>query len=384
MIDKKKELPKSFACRNTNQDLWDKYIKWLNTTYSRAIYGDSDVYPYYGITTNGDYSYRTSIDFYDTILTLEEWDEIVNPKSKQLPKSFACTNTNQELWDKFIKWLNKEHDKGFGGHSSYCPYYGIGTDELADNFSSKHNFDTILTLEEWDEIVNGTQTKKEKVMIDKKNELPKSFACRNTNQKLWGKYIKWLNKEHNKNFDGNSSSCWYYGINKNEVADNHSSKHDFDTILSLEEWNEIVNKTQTKTEKVMKKYEITRAQLKEIHDIACDSWKCKIQTYTLRNPFGNTFEFTQTEVDEMFKAATANQMPVLEGIFGKQTREIDLSTGFVDGNGLFNSNGELTNALMCVRLGGKYANEAFVLNNDYDWEILKDVHGQLCLVPTRK
>ena len=157
----------------------------------------------------------------------------------------------------------------------------------------------------------------------------------------------------------------------------------FDTILSLEEWDEMVNGTKTK-EINMKKYTITRDQLKSIHDVACDAWKSKIQTYTLRNPFGNTFEFTQEEVGTMFKAATLDQTPVLEGIFGKQTREIDLSGGLVDGNVLFDNNRSLDNALMCVRLSGEYENKAFVLNNEYNWEIVDDGGDNPCLVPTRK
>ena len=219
-------------------------------------------------------------------------------------------------------------------------------------------------------------------MIDKKKELPKSFACRNTNQKLWDKYISWLNKERHGGFNG--SQYKYYGIERNGCKYCSDKRELYDTILSLEEWDEIVNGTQTKTEETMKKYTITREQLKEIHDVACGGWKEKITEYAGRNPFGDTIAFTQTEVDEMFKAATTSQTPVLENIFGKQTAEIDLSTGFVDGKTLFDDNKKITNTLTCVRTGGKYANKAFVLNNDYDWELVKDNCNYLCLVPTRK
>lgn len=215
-------------------------------------------------------------------------------------------------------------------------------------------------------------------------ELPKSFACTNTNQELWDKYIEWLNKEHNGGFAGHSKACPYYGISINGEVNNFTSKHCFDTILSIEEWDEIVNGTETKTEKTMKNYEITRQELKKIHDVACNSWKNTIEIYGIRNRFENTIEFTQTEVDEMFKAATPNQIPVLENIFGKQTAEIDLSTGKVDGKGLFNNSGDLTNALITVRTHGHYKNKAFILNNDFNWNIWGDDNGQLCLVPTRK
>lgn len=215
-------------------------------------------------------------------------------------------------------------------------------------------------------------------------ELPKSFACTNTNEELWDKYISWLNKEYTWDFLGNSSHCPCYGIDKNGKVNNYFSKQNFDTIISLEEWDEIVNGTETKKEETMKNYTITREQLKKIYDVACFDWKEKITEYAGRNPFGDTIEFTQTEVGEMFKAASLSQTAVLANIFGKQTNEIDLSTNFVDGNGLFNNNGNLDNALMCVRLSGEYENKAFVLNNEYNWELVKDHSNHLCLVPTRK
>ena len=368
-----KELSKSFACTNTNQELWDKYIKWLNKEHNASIVGKSLDCPYYGIDKDGIVNNHSSKHDFDTILSLEEWDEIVNPKSKELPKSFACINTNQELWDKYISWLNKEHTESFIGYSIACPYYGIDKDGIVDNHSSKDCFDTILSLEEWDEIVNP-----------KSKELPKSFACKNTNQELWDKYIKWFNTTYNKDIYGDSDVFPYYGITTNGVYSYHTSIDFFDTILSLEEWDEIVNGTETKTEKTMKKYEITRQELKKIHDVACNAWKNTIEIYGIRNPFGNTIKFTQIEVDKMFGAAIPSQIPVLENIFGKQTAEIDLSTGKVDGKILFDINRKLTNALMCVRASGKYENIAFILNDEYNWDLVKDTNHQLCLVPTRK
>ena len=300
-------------------------------------------------------------------------DQIEKHLVKELSKSFACTNTNQELWDKYIKWLNKEHNASIVGKSLDCPYYGIDKDGIVNNHSSKHDFDTILSLEEWDEIVNP-----------KSKELPKSFACINTNQELWDKYISWFNTTYKLSIYGDSDVYPYYGITTNGVYGYHTSINFFDTILSLEEWNEMVNGTETKTEETMKNYTIKREQLKEIHDVACNSWKNTIEIYGIRNPFGNTIEITQTEVDGMFKAATVNQIPVLEGIFGKQTVDIDLSTGKVDGKGLFNNSGDLTNALITVRTHGHYKNKAFILNSDFNWNIWGDDNGQLCLVPTRK
>jgi hypothetical protein len=216
-------------------------------------------------------------------------------------------------------------------------------------------------------------------------ELPKSFACTNTNQKLWDKYIKWLNTTYSEKFDGDSDIYQYYGITTNGLCDYHSSIIFFDTIITLEEWDELVNETKIKIkEEVMKTIEITRAQLKDIYDVACATWKGKIEAFAKRNIFGDTINFTQKEVDEMFKAATTSQIPVLEGIFGKQIEDIDLSKGNIAGLELFLKDGNSSSAMICIRTRDEYKNKAFFLNNRYNWDIITDSDGQLCLVPTRE
>jgi hypothetical protein len=80
---------------------------------------------------------------------------------------------------------------------------------------------------------------------------------------------------------------------------------------------------EVKTENKMKTV-ITAPELLEIHKIACNSWKAKIKTnYFSRITLDQTVGFTQDEIDEMFKAATSEQKPVLEKIFGKQVKTIE-------------------------------------------------------------
>jgi hypothetical protein len=213
--------------------------------------------------------------------------------------------------------------------------------------------------------------------------LPKSFACQNTNQKLWDKYINWLNNLYGDTLNGKAPYN-YYGITPSGKVDSSSFGGIFDTIISLKEWDEIVNDKQIKEEVMEKTHTVTRAQLKEIWDVACTAWKDTIVKFANKSAFNDTIELTDNEVYTMFKAATLDQTPVLEGIFGKQTAEIDLSTGEVDGKTLFDNNGRLNKALICVRAGGNYQNIAFILNTDYNWDLVKDNDGYLCLVPTRK
>jgi len=225
----------------------------------------------------------------------------------------------------------------------------------------------------------------EQGMIKETKKLPKSFACKNTNQKLWDKYINWLNNLNGDEVTYNGKvPDNYYGITPSETFDSSSFGGTFDTILSLEEWNEIVNGKQIKEEVMEKTHSITRSQLEEIHNVACRAWRDTIVKYANRNPFGNIINFTQKEIDAMFAASNNIQMPVLESIFGKQSKDIDLSTGTVDGKTLFDNNGRPNDGLICLRNYGDYKNKAFLLNDDYNWELVKDSGEHQCLIPTRK
>lgn len=203
--------------------------------------------------------------------------------------------------------------------------------------------------------------------------LPKSFACENTNDKLWEKYIKWLNKEYRRDFVGDSYNWPYYGIMSSGEFDHNKSSY-FDTIISLEEWDEIVNGKQTQIEEeVMKTNEITKDQLKQIHDVACSGWKVKIIEFAARNPFGNTVEFTSEEVAEMFKASDNKQTEVLEGIFGLQRKELDFRSDTInfsqDGIKIF-GNSECAERDAFIGLPtAKSNNNRFFLNENYKWEL---------------
>ena len=139
-------------------------------------------------------------------------------------------------------------------------------------------------------------------------ELPKSFACKNTNQVLWDKYISWLNTTYSEKFDGDSDMYQYYGITTNGFCDYHSSIIFFDTSISLEEWDEIVNGTQIKTEEVMKKYEIRRQELKKIHDVACNDWKEKIIALEINefNTVVNSLEYHLENILNFFDNRNTN------------------------------------------------------------------------------
>lgn len=91
-------------------------------------------------------------------------------------------------------------------------------------------------------------------------------------------------------------------------------------VLTFQEWKELKeNQPMTK-----QKLTVPVIDVLEIHKIACSSWKSKIANdFFKRTDSDANITFYQTEVDAMFKAATPEQLPVLERIFGKKTKEID-------------------------------------------------------------
>lgn len=94
-----KKLPAYFVIkRDSDNPLWGKYIKWLkeltgdknlteNEIYGINWAGDAISYIYYGYDGTGSFggthcwSSLKEFENNPTLLTLEEWDEIVNPKT---------------------------------------------------------------------------------------------------------------------------------------------------------------------------------------------------------------------------------------------------------------------------------------------------------------
>lgn len=75
---------------------------------------------------------------------------------------------------------------------------------------------------------------------------------------------------------------------------------------------------------------ITKTNLKAIHDVACSSWKTKIENYAKRKPFDVEIELTQDEVDEMYNASDAKQKKVLDKFFTRPKSIMDSVNSFED------------------------------------------------------
>lgn len=61
---------------------------------------------------------------------------------------------------------------------------------------------------------------------------------------------------------------------------------------------------------------ISVSDLKKIHDVACDSWKRKIEAMV--KPFEDTVTLTEEQIGKMFDAANDSQAKLLEQVFGER------------------------------------------------------------------
>jgi len=123
----------------------------------------------------------------------------------------------------------------------------------------------------------------------------------------------------------------------------------------------------------------------EIHKIACTNWKQIIVNYLSRVNSDQNITFNQEEIDEMFEAATNNQKPLLERIFGVQYTESTLKD-MANGRPLFkeDADGDGKAGMIEVRAEDEYKNKAFWLSHIYNWEMKEDNSGMLVLIPTFK
>lgn len=77
-----KQLPQYFVIkRDASNPLWQKYIDWLNETYGHILIGDAN--GYYGYGEVQYYSARLeNFSNRPTLITLDQWDAIINPTLK--------------------------------------------------------------------------------------------------------------------------------------------------------------------------------------------------------------------------------------------------------------------------------------------------------------
>lgn len=196
-------------------------------------------------------------------------------------------------------------------------------------------------------------------------ELPEYWVVKqDVSNPGWKLVMKYLNDKSGYGWEGDAYN--YYGTEPNcdknvNCYDRLSSFKNNPTLLTIEEFLRLTNQ---KPETMIT---IKREQLFEIHNVACSAWKEKITDMAKRQPFGD-ISLTQPAVDEMFKAANADQKVVLEKIFGKQEKmDMDAILRQIE-----------------VRKNHSLSGVSFFLPYNYTWKIVTDSNDVQCLVPTKK
>jgi hypothetical protein len=379
-----KKLPEYFAIKRKKKDpRWKQYIAYLNGRFGVNLDGTSQSYPYYGYGGRNDHMdmyHNNPAGFLNTVtvLTLDEFFECFFPTNT----SQATTNQFPAKWcikdglsDSVTKFFNKNGTSHYSGDTDSILHYPahngkcLHTSILPDY--------TEISLAEFQEHVLGI-----------KSNFPTKWTIRPTNETESVAVLTWFNANGERKYGPGDEMDYYWHFPAYEPT-NHCLKgrifnSSYTEITFAEFQKHVLKETHIKTQPMTKTYQVKKAELEQIHGVACGEWKTRIAELTLRNPFGDCIELTQTEVDNMFAAATESQRTVLVGVFGEPNTEIDLSNAEFDGLLLFERAGNSCSTMISVRLGGELQNKAFYLNSNFTWEIKEDARGETCLVPTRK
>lgn len=131
----------------------------------------------------------------------------------------------------------------------------------------------------------------------------------------------------------------------------------------------------------MKKYKVTRAQMKDIYNMACSGWQPKIEK--LVKDYGDIFydevDLPEEEVEKMFRAATPEQLPTLKEIFPREKCDNIESMADTFCNGVTYSQYPKDSEGAMISATGNHPTNSFFLSHNFNWEI----KGQT-LIPTPK
>ena len=302
----------------------------------------------------------------------------------ELPESFCVKRCDDGIkWGKYIDWLNKTYNTDFCGrlfkfdNPSDYPYYGVIDDEgqgIKIPFGTEIHIDDMIKhidyMESQQHINGGEQliAKLGKIIKEKEFDLTTNERRLAYARKYYpiGTRFKALNCVGD-NF-GESKSEYEPKLWEDRGRKGiETSLHGLVYSETTNQWAEII-----KEEENMETQKLSRQGLKEIHGVACSSWKLAIETFGLRNPLEDYIELTQEEVNQMFDACTKNQLPIVSKYLKQDDGSVDLS------------NFTLTDtSILQIRIGGENENKAFLLSPNYDWKIQKDEYGVLCLIPTK-
>ena len=300
----------------------------------------------------------------------------------ELPKSFYVKRCDdRQKWEKYIKWLNKTYNKEY--YDNVGSYYGCdggGCWSFASPIGTEIHIDDMIKhidyMKSQQHINGGEQFSKESQLIAKMDKIIKQgefdlttvegrLAYAKKHYPIGTKYIPVCHSKNMKNICTSTFEPRVWNVTSIECGDGF--------IYHYGKWAEII-----KQETNMETQKLSRQGLKEIHSIACPTWKITLEQAGSRNPLEDYIELTQEEVDKMFLACTKEQLPIVSKYLKKNDGSVGLS--FINNKKLLEESYDIIGIIGT----GDYAHKSFWLNDRYDWEIKKDSKGQLCLIPTKK
>lgn len=296
-----------------------------------------------------------------------------------IPKKFSVQVNSLEEFRIALDYFGSRF-KNISGehHQTYCPYnypYFIGIkrekeEAYYNNEILEDSAEELLSFKQFETYI----------LPGLKQELPKEYIIECSTEEetnIAAEFFK--KKKGNYNFFeyvyvspkfhvGNI--LWRYNIN--EVLDL--------PIIPFPLWNSLITNTKN-TEPIMEKeFKITRTSLRELHSIACQGWKSKLEQYALRTPMEDIITFSYKEVEEMFSAATTSQMETVKKVFPNFDKELDLESLKKDLPHFM----ERDPAMIQVRQSGEYDNKGYFLSPEFNWKIVIDSRGYQVLVPSLK
>jgi hypothetical protein len=379
------ELPESFCVKRCDdRDKWKKYIIWLNKTYYRTFGGYT--HTFYGVidnrngltASNDESSFGTEIHIDDIIKHIHFYSE---PMVVESEEEFDMTTNEGRIayakkhYPAGTRYISPEYpEKVFTvGNAIEGQQYWLGVNtykncvlaSLGEN-TLKGQF--IYFFGKWAEIVKEEEKMETNILelIRLFPELPTDYA-----KKLVQKALEVKNGCLNDlaNFIGSADTPTPFY----EIITGTKSEQKANYV-----WRKIYIFKNTKTN--METQKLSRKGLKEIHSVACTTWKTNLENYSKRNTLEDYIELTNIEVNHMFNSCTKEQLPIVSKYLKQDDGSVDVTKFTLSGKGFCDDNFYIIRD----REWGEYKKQSFLLSQRYDWEIKTDELGQLCLIPTKK
>lgn len=239
---------------------------------------------------------------------------------KELPKYFVIKrDESNPLWKEFYSWFKKQVTSGIEPSDCF-EYYGFDgagaktfhQDEswngynIENNIQNFSNSPTLITLEEWDECVNGFVLPEKWCVLRMKNSC---FIINKWATSFFG----------NKIYPFNYSCSYGYVLSSGEAG--RLQKNIDYTEITYEQFKKHVLKENNMEEKKQNRT-ITAKQAQSIIDIACSSWKPKLaEKWAVLIVQKKSIEITEDFYKEMRSACTEPQHKLFDEIFGKDEKE---------------------------------------------------------------